>query len=298
MRITNKYIIAILFFYLIFFSTVSYSQKKPIAFFDEQNQPINNFQLNFFTKDSLSIFKSEISNTYNYRASLIKHFDSVYVIYDSFYSKKISINDFIKKDSLFLKKEIALDEVVINKKFERKELGVVSKNKNIFKGSDISRTDNIIEINVNNYIGANIESIHLYIFKKFRDIYNTKHKNENINIKFYLFQSNDTPNEDIINLLDKELIINTEKGEKGWVSINLSYLNIKIKDYKHLYIGYSTFGNPIAVGEVRKKRIIDTTLTSYHRSHNTLKAKWYKNYFKVYSPNNISEPAIKVTIKK
>ncbi|MEH1008439.1 hypothetical protein VDP25_11895 [Winogradskyella sp. ECml5-4] len=286
--------------YFILFTLNLYSQNRTITFIDEQKKPVTNFQLNFFIKDSLTIYKSTNSNNYNFKQSLIKEIDSVFITFDSFYSKKINITDLILKDSIFLKKEIPLDEVIINKKFIRKELGVISKNRNIFKIGNASRTDKIIEIDVSNHFGVSIESINLYIFEKFRDLYNKKHTNKNLDIKFYLFQSNTNPNENVINLLEKELVVNTERGNKGWVSIDLKKLNIKIKDFKYLYIGYSVFGKPIAAGAVKRKRIkSDKNITSYIRSSSKdVNRKWIKSHFKIYLPEKeLSEPAIKIEIK-
>lgn len=291
----------IILFYLGLFSLVSYSQTKKIVFFDNYKKPIANYQLNFFLQDSLSIYKSNtVSNSYYFEQSLLKKVDSIFITFNSFYSEKIDVNDFSKKDTIFLKKEIPLEEIVINKKFERKELGVVSKNRNIFKIGNTSRTDEIIEIDVSDNIGSDIEFISLYIFEKFHDLHNKKHKSENLNIKFYLFQSNNNPNNEIVNLFEQELIVNTKKGNRGWVNVDLRKLNIKIKDYKYLYIGYSVFGNPIAVGAVRRKRIkSNKKITSYIRSSDkVLNRRWRKSHYKIHvSEKELSEPAIKIEIK-
>ena len=296
----------IILLFLFIFTASVYSQNKTITFIDKQNQPVTNFQLNFFIKDSLSIYKSNKRNIYNFDQSLIKQIDSLYITFDSFYSQKIDIENFIKKDTIFLKKGISLDEVVISKNFERKELGVVSKNRNIFKYGSTTRTDYIIQVDVSNHIDASVESISLYIFEKFRDLYDRKHNNKNLDIKFYLFQSNTNPNESVINLLEKELVVNTESGNKGWISIDLKKSNIKIKNLKYLYIGYSVFGKPIAIGAVKRKRIkSDKKITSYSRSssNKAVNRKWRKSYYlerelSEIAKGELSAKAIKIQIKK
>ena len=284
--------------YLMLFAIISSSQEKSIAFFDEKKEAITDFQLNFFIKDSLSIYKSNSSNSYTFKESMIKEIDSVFIVFDSFYSQKLIANDF-KKDIIFLKKGISLDEIIIDKQFERTALGVVSKNRNIRKVWSTSRSDEIIEIDVKDHIGASIETISLYLYQGFRDVYNTKHSNKNANIKFYLFQSNSGPNDGVENLLKKELIVNNEAGKKGWINIDLSKLHIKIKDYKYLYLGYSAFGNPIVLGTVRRKRMTSgNTITSYIKYlDNIIKDEWLGGSRMDVTKEWVSEIAIKIDIK-
>ncbi|MBF8151619.1 hypothetical protein ITJ86_17100 [Winogradskyella sp. F6397] len=282
---------------LFFFLHNSFCQEKRVYLFEEVLKPINDFQLNFFIKDSLSIYKSNNRNSFLINHNKINSLDSVIITYDSFYSQKLDLDVLKKLDTIVLNKQIHLDEVVIKKQFERKELGAVSKNRNLKKLGSTSTSENIIQLEVNDYKGAQIESISIYIYEKFRDLYNTKFINENIDIKFYLFQSNESPNNNTENLLKNELIVNTEKGEKGWLSIDLKDLNIKIKDYKYLYIGYSTFGSPIALGIIKTKKL-DNNIIKYGRGTFVEGNRQWRLPKIIYNKKEVSIPAIKIKIKQ
>lgn len=274
----------LLIFCFIFFFT-SYSQSKKIYLFNNDLEPITNFELKIHKKDTLKIFKSYYSNFF----ILNKNVDSLIITYNGFYSQKLDVNLLKIKDTIFLENTVGLDEVMLIGKKEI-ELGAITKNSKISKISNLGTSEDLIRIEVLEYEHSSIEGISLFLYKSFFHSSYSKKKlsNKNKEFELLLFQSNDSPNEEIVNLLKKPLIVNTADIKKGWFTIDLKSMNIEIKDLKYLFIGYSCLGEPIATGIIKAKHL--PNITFYRRSTNSILNKWWEI--------KASVPAIKIKIKK
>lgn len=289
-----KYIITT-FIWLFSFSVIS--QENEIQLFDEGKAEIKDFQLFLYYPDSTKVLYSNNSNKLLIDKSQKKNSDSIIVHYDGFYSQKLELSA-LEKDSIILDKSLHLEEVIIEKKLNYEILGIRKKKRKIngFGGGPVS--EKLIQLNAEEYVGAKVKNINLYIKKGFTGYYAIKHRNQNKNIQFLIFQSNSkNPNDSIINLLPNKLIVNTKSIKNDWLKVNLDNENIILKDYKYLYIGFINLQGSLEYGVVYNRKL-ENPPAYFENSYYAINKKWRTpNYIEKYKKFE-SVPAIYIEVAK
>lgn len=289
-----KYIITT-FIWLFSFSVIS--QENEIQLFDEGKAEIKEFQLFLYYPDSTKVLYSNNSNKLLIDKSQKKNIDSIIIHYDGFYSQKLELTA-LERDSIILDKSLYLEEVIIEKKLNYEILGIRKKKRKIsgFGGGTVS--GKLIQLNAEEYVGAKVKNINLCIKKGFTGYYGIKHRSQNKNIQFLIFQSNSkNPNDSIINLLPNKLIVNTKSIKNDWLKVNLDNENIILKDYKYLYIGFINLQGSLEYGVVYNRKL-ENPPAYFENSYYAINKKWRTpNYIEKYKKFE-SVPAVYIEVAK
>lgn len=289
-----KYIITT-FIWLFSFSVIS--QENEIQLFDEGKAEIKEFQLFLYYPDSTKVLYSNNSNKLLIDKSQKKNIDSITIHYDGFYSQKLELSA-LERDSIILDKSLHLEEVIIEKKLNYEILGIRKKKRKIngFGGGTVS--GKLIQLNAEEYVGAKVKNINLYIKKGFTGYYGNRHRSQNKNIQFLIFQSNSkNPNDSLINLLSNKLIVNTKSIKNDWLKVNLDNENIILKDYKYLYIGFINLQGSLEYGVVYNRKL-ENPPAYFENSYYAINKKWRTpNYIEKYKKFE-SVPAVYIEVAK
>ncbi|MFD2696968.1 hypothetical protein ACFSQ0_03110 [Mesonia sediminis] len=279
-----------------FLPIITLAQVKEINLFDG-NDAINEFQLFLYYKDSTEVLYNNNSNKLIIHKSQKKNLDSLFIHYDGFYSQKLELSE-LEKDSIILDKSLHLEEVIIKKKLNYEILGIRKEKRKIngFGGGTVS--GKLIQLNAEEYVNAKVKNINLYIKKGFTGFYGNKHRSQNKNIQFLIFQSNSkNPNDSIINLLPNKLIVNTKSIKNDWLKVDLDNENIILKNYKYLYIGFINLQGSLEYGVVYNRKL-ENPPAYFENSYYEINKKWLPiNYIEKYKKLE-SVPAIYIETVK
>ncbi len=288
-----KYIITM---FILLFSFSAISQENEIQLFDEGKAKVKEFQFFLYYPDSTEVLYSNNSNKFLIDKGQKKNIDSIIIHYDGFYSQKLELSA-LEKDSIILDKSLHLEEVIIEKKLNYEILGIRKKKRKIngFGGGTVS--GKLIQLNAEEYVGARVKNINLYIKKGF-SLYGNRHRSQNKNIQFLIFQSNSkNPNDSIINLLPNKLIVNTKSIKNDWLKVNLDNKNIILKDYKYLYIGFINMQGSLEYGVVYNRKL-ENPPAYFENSYYAINKKWRTpNYIEKYKKFE-SVPAVYIEVAK
>lgn len=270
---------------LLLISSHLFSQSGKVFLVDENKNDVSNFEVLIFTKDSVIINKS-ISNNYFKLNNKLKDIDSITVKFNFFFNQKINLKDLKVNDTVFLNSTISLKEVVI-KGSKKTFIGTFNGSKR--KLTTLGTSKSLIRLDVSEYIEASINSVNIYLFKNFsRD--NKRYSSKNKTLQIHLFQSSLSPNDSIIDLLKKPLIVNTEELKTGWLKVDLKKMNLEIQDLKYLFLGYSCINEELGVGTVKAEK--NENIENYIGTESN---GWTNEFY--FRSENYRIPAIRVELE-
>jgi hypothetical protein len=163
--------------------------------------------------------------------------DSVLISALGYENQKITFNQFVKSDTIYLnEKRVILNEVIVKKaRLKTKRLGPFHKKLLLVSYSFNQNSKNILVSKINNdeLLNGFISTIH-YRLAPHKSDFAKKYR-----LRCRIFQNgkNDNPTEDI---LSKNVIIDINPTDK-FVNVNVDSLNIPFKE-KSLWVGVQTIG--------------------------------------------------------
>jgi hypothetical protein len=266
-----------IFIIVLFLPAILFSQTKKIYLFDENKKPVKDFKITIYHKKKIKNIKSSTNNFFY----LKRKYDSLKINYNFFYNKTITYKKFKKIDTLILNKSVELKPISINNKTIK--IGVNEVKRRYFYSFEYIY---VIRIDVQNYYNATIKKVNYFTYNKWIDQMTFKKHTSSFNrLELVLFMS-DSPDPNLgkqINLLKKSYIVDVKKSDKRkeWRSIDLYQLNIQLKKYKYLYVGFKTIGNSINMGVAKKShfnniKAFEIPINHYEWQH----LKWYHSLIK------------------
>ncbi|WP_394907454.1 hypothetical protein [uncultured Mesonia sp.] len=271
----NKLTILVLLFFL-FKVNLTTAQKYYYFLTSNDLDTISNYSLKLYDHTNTKTYLPNKNNSVTVDLEKINKADSIVLHFDYWYKEKIQKKKF-NKNTIYLNKQLYLDEVVIKK--ETKTIGTFNKN---FRGIKSNYgIGNLISFNLEQ--AKKIESFNILIFKN-------KVENSVFIPVLFMADSIDDPNKIHLYPKGKSFVLH-EKFKKKWVNIPIKKYSSKMKS--KIFAGRIAENSNIVFGVARAKK--NTFLDCYLGNSKNVKKIWQKY---IYREEDFYTLAIKIKIVK